>query len=100
MDTDYDEPRVKAEDMPANESLEAIQTQRSNTTQTSAIDAEDGDTAEGFDLLGAMLEEELTVQVVPMQENEFTYMSCFLVHHRSQLAQEKNGDKYCAECVA
>jgi hypothetical protein len=27
-----------------------------------------------------------------------TCMSCFLVHHRSQLAREKDGKKYCIEC--
>ena len=98
MATDYDEPRVRPEDQPANESLEAIQAQRSSTTQTSVIDVENGDTAEGLDLPGAILEEELLVQVVPVQEDEFTCMSCFLVHHRTQLAREKNGDKYCAKC--
>jgi hypothetical protein len=50
MAMDYDELRVRPEDQPANESLDAIQAQRSSTTQTSVIDAEDGDTAEGFDL--------------------------------------------------
>jgi hypothetical protein len=99
MATDYDEPRVRPEDQPANESLEAIQAQRSTTTQTSVIDIEDSDTAEGIDLPGADLShEELLIQVIPQQEDEFTCMSCFLVHHRSQLAREKNGDKYCAEC--
>ena len=99
MATDYDAPRVAQEDQPANESLEAIQAQRSATTQTSLIDVEDSDTAEGFDLPGADLShEELLIQVVPEQEDEFTCMSCFLVHHRSQLAREKNGNKYCTEC--
>ncbi|WP_026532879.1 DUF4193 domain-containing protein [Arthrobacter sp. H41] len=99
MATDYDAPRVAQEDQPANESLEAIQAQRSATTQTSLIDVEDSDTAEGFDLPGADLShEELLIQVVPEQEDEFTCMSCFLVHHRSQLAHEKNGNKYCTEC--
>lgn len=98
MATDYDEPRLRPEDQPANKSLEVIQAQRSTTTQTSVIDAEDSDTAEGLDLPGAILEEELLVQVVPVQEDEFTCMSCFLVHHRTQLAREKNGEKYCLEC--
>ncbi|WP_026549426.1 DUF4193 domain-containing protein [Arthrobacter sp. Br18] len=99
MATDYDAPRVSQEDQPANESLEAIQAQRSATTQTSLIDVEDSDTAEGFDLPGADLShEELLIQVVPEQEDEFTCMSCYLVHHRSQLAREKNGNKYCTEC--
>jgi hypothetical protein len=99
MATDYDEPRVRPEDQPANESLEAIQAQRSATTQTALIDVEDGETAEGIDLPGADLShEELLIQVIPQQEDEFTCMSCFLVHHRSQLAREKSGDKYCKEC--
>jgi hypothetical protein len=98
MATDYDAPRVAQEDQPANESLEAIQAQRSATTQTALIDVEDGDTAEGFDLPGAVVDDELLVEVVPVQEDEFTCMSCFLVHHRSQLARDKNGSKYCVEC--
>jgi hypothetical protein len=98
MATDYDAPRVAQEDQPANESLEAIQAQRSATTQTALIDVEDGDTAEGFDLPGAVVDDELLVEVVPVQVDEFTCMSCFLVHHRSQLAREKNGAKYCREC--
>jgi len=31
--------------------------------------------------------EELLVQVVPIQADEFTCKSCFLVHHRSQPGQ-------------
>lgn len=99
MATDYDEPRVRPEDQPANESLEAIQAQRSATTQTALIDVEDGETAEGIDLPGADLShEELLIQVIPQQEDEFTCMSCFLVRHRSQLAREQDGARYCIEC--
>ncbi|GAA2173254.1 DUF4193 domain-containing protein [Arthrobacter parietis] len=98
MATDYDAPRVREEDQPANESLEALKAQRSASTQNSAIDADETDTAEGLDLPGAVLEEELQIQVIPEQQDEFTCMSCFLVRHRSQLAREKNGNKYCADC--
>ncbi|HST72003.1 MULTISPECIES: DUF4193 domain-containing protein [Kocuria] len=101
MATDYDAPRVTPEDQPANESLEAIQAQRSAITQTAVIDAEDLDTAEGIDLPGADLShEELTVQVIPEQEDEFTCASCFLVRHRSQLARNTDGHKYCSDCEA
>ena len=41
--------------------------------------------------------EELSVEVKPRQEDEFTCMSCFLVHHRSQLADEKN--MICRDCA-
>ena len=99
MATDYDEPRVKPEDEPANESLEVIRAQRSATTQSPAIDLDDADTAEGIDLPGADLShEELTVAVIPEQSDEFTCGACFLVRHRSQLARTSAGTSYCTDC--
>ena len=99
MATDYDAPRVSQEDQPVNESLEAIKAQNSAMTQTAVIDVEESDLADAFDLPGADLShEELQIQVIPQQDDEFTCMSCFLVHHRSQLASERNGAKYCSEC--
>jgi hypothetical protein len=98
MATDYDAPRNKDDDNN-NESLEALQAQRSGGAKTALIDVEDSDTAEGIDLPGADLSgEELVVQVVPPREDEFTCGSCFLVRHRSQVAREKNGEKYCRDC--
>jgi hypothetical protein len=41
-----------------------------------------------------------SVQVLPRQEDEFTCSSCFLVHHRSQLASAKNGALVCRDCAA
>ena len=98
MATDYDAPRTRDEDEPANESLEAIRAQRS-TTQTAVIDVEDADTAEGIDLPGAVPSyEELTVAVIPEQADEFTCASCFLVRHRSQLARQAGDTSYCGDC--
>jgi hypothetical protein len=57
--------------------------------------------AEGFELPGADLSgEELTVRVLPMQTDEFRCSRCFLVHHRSQLAEERDGQPVCRECAA
>ncbi|MEX5265622.1 DUF4193 domain-containing protein [Kocuria sp. CPCC 205231] len=99
MATDYDAPRTAPEDEAANESLEAIQAQASATTQTAIIDAEDLDTAEGIDLPGADLShEELTVAVIPQQDDEFTCGSCFLVRHRSQLARTSGNVRFCTDC--
>jgi len=90
MATDYDAPRTGPEDEPANESLEAA--------RVPDID-DDTDTAEGIDLPGADLsEEELTVQVIPERDDEFVCDSCFLVRHRSQLAREADGHRYCTDC--
>ena len=55
--------------------------------------------AEHFELPRADLsDEELTVPVVPMQADEFRCVRCFLVHHRSQLADPRDGQKICREC--
>ncbi|MBG0741550.1 DUF4193 domain-containing protein [Paeniglutamicibacter antarcticus] len=97
MATDYDAPRNKDDDN-GTESLQALQVQRGGA-QTAHIDVEDSDTAEGIDLPGADLSgEELIVQVIPAQDDEFTCSSCFLVRHRSQVAREKNGKLYCRDC--
>jgi hypothetical protein len=95
--TDYDAPRTKDDDQGA-QSLQALQASRAGT-QTSVIDLDEADTAEGIDLPGADLSgEELVVTIVPPQQDEFTCMSCFLVRHRSQVAREKDGMKYCRDC--
>jgi hypothetical protein len=97
MATDYDAPRVTTED-EANDAADVLKPERSSA-QTSQIDVDESDLADSFELPGADLSnEELLVQIVPVQKDEFTCMSCFLVHHRSQLAREKDGKKYCKDC--
>lgn len=96
MPTDYDAPRLGTEDGP--ESL-LPELQTTAAAQPALIDVDESDLANSFELPGAELSsEELLVQIVPVQADEFTCMSCFLVHHRSQLAREKDGRKYCTEC--
>ncbi|MFJ7749602.1 DUF4193 domain-containing protein [Arthrobacter sp. NPDC097144] len=99
MATDYDAPRVKEEDRPSD-SLEGLKAQQRGGAMTAVRDvADETDAIDGFELPGADLSgEELLIKVVPAQADEFTCMSCFLVRHRSQIAKEKNGDKYCMDC--
>ncbi|GGM31031.1 hypothetical protein GCM10007977_035350 [Dactylosporangium sucinum] len=95
ISTDYDAPRHPAGDL-AEDSLEEL-TARRATAQSPLVDVDESDS--GFELPGAELpDEELTVPVVPMRGDEFRCSSCFLVHHRSQLAREKNGAPICREC--
>ncbi|HET6499494.1 MAG TPA: DUF4193 family protein, partial [Amycolatopsis sp.] len=58
---------------------------------------------ENFELPGADLSglsgEDLTVKVVPKQADEFTCSVCFLVHHRSRLAEESSGRMICRDCA-
>jgi hypothetical protein len=62
------------------------------------VDVEDTDTAESFELPSSDLSgEEFTVRVIPMQSDEFTCASCFLVHHRSRLADDRQ--LICRDCA-
>ncbi len=98
MATDYDAPRREEVDL-GEDSLEELKARRVDA-QSSTVDVDETDVAESFELPGADLsDEELTVKVLPMQADEFRCSRCFLVHHRSQLALERNGELICRECV-
>ena len=97
MATDYDAPR-KTEEEQSEDSIEELKARR-HEKSSGKIDEDETEAAESFELPGADLShEELAVQVVPKQLDEFTCSSCFLVHHRSQLASEKNGVFICRDC--
>ncbi|NLA28144.1 MAG: DUF4193 domain-containing protein [Propionibacterium sp.] len=98
MATDYDAPRKSDEEM-SEDSLEELKSRR-NDKQSGQVDEDEVEAAEAFELPGADLShEELTVRVLPRQADEFTCASCFLVKHRSQLAETKGGLSYCVDCV-
>jgi hypothetical protein len=100
MATDYDAPRIKDEG-EGLESIQELQAGQPSGAKTAVLELDETDAAEGFELPGADLShEELNIQVIPVQADEFTCMSCFLVRHRTQLAREKNGSKYCRDCEA
>jgi hypothetical protein len=95
MATDYDQPRTDDSDL-GEDSIEELKARRDQ--QAGAVDVDEAELAESLELPGADLSgEELTVRVVPKQQDEFTCMSCFLVRHRSQLANEKK--MICKECA-
>jgi hypothetical protein len=96
MATDYDAPRGGGVEL-AEDSLEDLKARRDDT-QSAVVDIDE--TGEVFELPSAdLLDEELTVAVVPMQSDEFRCSRCFLVHHRSQLAGQRGGDLICRECA-
>ncbi|MEY9929566.1 putative RNA-binding Zn-ribbon protein involved in translation (DUF1610 family) [Catenulispora sp. GP43] len=97
MATDYDTPR-KTDDDLNEDSLEELKARRTDKAGGLA-DLEEGDN-ESLELPGADLSnEELSVRVLPRQADEFTCTSCFLVHHRSQLAREKGNEMICKDCA-
>lgn len=95
MATDYDAPRKSVVEQ-REDSLEEFKTRR-NDQQSGKVDQDETEAAEAFELPGADLShEELTVEVKPRQDDEFTCMSCFLVHHHTQLADAKK--MICTDC--
>ncbi|MBA3233902.1 MAG: DUF4193 domain-containing protein [Propionibacteriales bacterium] len=99
MATDYDAPR-KTEEELNEDSIEELKARRLDKN-SGKVDEDEVEAAESFELPGADLShEELSVQVLPRQEDEFTCSSCFLVHHRSQLASAKKGVLVCQDCAA
>ncbi len=100
MPTDYDAPRHTESGDEIEDSLEELK-ERRNEAQSSLVDVEEADTAEGLELPGADLSgEELSVRVVPKQADEFTCSACFLVHHRHRYAGERAGLPICRDCSA
>ena len=98
MATDYDAPRRDEVDL-GEDSIEELKSRRTDA-QSGSVDVDETDVAETFELPGADLaDEELSVKVLPMQADEFRCSRCFLVHHRSQLARERNGELICRECA-
>ena len=99
MATDYDAPRKSESEDTEVESLEALAGRR-NDAATAVLDVDDGEDLEGFELPGADLSgEELTVRVLPKQEDEFTCSRCFLVQHRSRLASTRGDQLFCRDCA-
>jgi hypothetical protein len=99
MATDYDAPR-KTDDDLNEDSIEELKSRRVDKG-ASTVDVDEAELAESLELPGADLSgEELSVRVMPRQADEFTCSRCFLVHHRSQLASESNGQLVCRDCAA
>jgi Domain of unknown function (DUF4193) len=100
MATDYDAPRRSEADEVGEDSLEELKARRADA-QSGIVDVDEAEFGESFELPGSDLSsEELTVRVIPKQADEFTCSRCFLVHHRSRLATERNGQLICRDCAA
>ena len=98
MATDYDTPRKTDEELH-EESLEELKAKRAEV-QSGKIDVDEEEEAENLELPGADLSgEELSVRVVPKQEDEFTCSRCFLVNHMSNLAKGEGASAVCKECA-
>jgi Domain of unknown function (DUF4193) len=95
---DYDIVRTTDTDEISDDLLADI-AKRHGGTATAVDDIDEADSGESIDLPGAdIFAEELSVLVIPKQANEFTCSSCFLVLHRSRLAN-RAGQPICTDCA-
>lgn len=98
MSTGYRQQR------PARQSSASVRrgarpSDQSAVQQIAVIDLAETELAGSYELPGAeMTPDEQAVEILAEQADEFTCGSCFLVRHRSQLAKERNGLKYCTDC--
>lgn len=94
MATDFDAPRNDG----VIDNLDELKA-RSTTKSASAIDVDEFEAAEGLELPGADLSgEELAIRVLPALDDEFVCAACFLVYHRSQLAEGNSTPRICRDC--
>ena len=96
MPTDYDTARP-GDDGLAKQGVEELMVRRAETVSgLSGLDEADSEPLElpSADLSG----EELIVQVVPRQDDEFTCSKCFLVLHRSRLGRRMRSKTLCVDC--
>ncbi|KIQ64635.1 dUTPase [Kitasatospora griseola] len=98
MATDYDAPRRTEDDN--EESLDELKSRREER-RPGAAGLEETEEVESVELPGADLSgEELTIKVLPEQRDEFVCATCFMVHHRSQLAHtDDQGRMICCDCA-
>ena len=98
MATDYDELRSDVKEFQ-DSSLAALQSAQAPDALSVVRELDEtDDLEESHGPGGEFIAEELTIEVVPQAEDEFTCSSCFLVHHRSQIARQKDGASYCTDC--
>lgn len=88
MASDYDEVRPEVKESQES-SLQALRTENTPDARSVVRELDEADTADGVDLPGDFIAEELIVEVVPQKKDEFVCSSCFLVHHRSQWPRRK-----------
>ena len=67
------------------------------TDRPAPVDEDDDDDEVMLSMSRDDTREPLTTRVLPVQQNEFICKSCFLVKHRSQLADQRR--QLCRDCA-
>jgi hypothetical protein len=97
MSQDYDEVRPDIAEA-SDRVLKDVQKMDAPTANSVSLELDEADLSEGAELPGAIVLDELIVEVVPKAEDEFVCGECFSVRHRSQAARTVDGVAICRDC--
>ena len=97
MAQDYDEARPDVAEA-SERVLKDVQKMDAPNAKSVQADLEETDHSEGQELPGAIVLDELVVEVIPQGVDEFVCGECFSVRHRSQASKVLAGVTICREC--
>ncbi|MGP4968884.1 DUF4193 family protein [Glutamicibacter ardleyensis] len=98
MATDYDEVRPDVAEA-SEKTLKDVQKIDAPTAKSVNTELDETDVSDGLELPGAIVDEELSVDVVPQGEDEFVCVECFTIRHRSQAEEKTKSGVICRDCV-
>jgi hypothetical protein len=98
MAQDYDEVRPDVAEA-SERTLKVVQQMDAPNAKSIHADLEETDLSEGAKLPGAIVLDELVVEVVPQGSDEFICAECFTVRHHSQAATDTGGIRICRDCA-
>ena len=91
MATDYDEARPDVAEA-SEKTLKDVQKMDAPTAKSVNAELDEADVSDGLELPGAIVDEELSVDVVPQGEDEFVCVECF-DYPASEPGRGKNQDR-------
>lgn len=97
MAQDYDEVRPDVAEA-SERTLKDVQQMDAPSAKNVRSDLEETDLADGHELPGAIVLDELVVEVIPQGADEFLCAECFTVRHRSQAVRSVTGGFVCRDC--
>ncbi|MFJ6419281.1 DUF4193 family protein [Paeniglutamicibacter sp. NPDC091659] len=97
MAQDYDEARPDVAEA-SERTLKDVRKMDAPNAKSVQSDLEEADLSDGQELPGAIVLDELVVEIVPRADDEFICGECFTVRHRSQAARTVAGAIICREC--
>ena len=97
MAQDYDEARPDVAEA-SERVLKDVKQMDAPDAKSIQSDMDETDLSDGQELPGAIVLDELVVEVIPQGADEFVCGECFTVRHRSQAARTLAGAIICRDC--